>query len=168
MPDHEKGGGKAVDRDHHRWHPGDGVAGDRSHIRIEAVQDISVPVPGDIAPPGVHDLVINIRLNIIADPDAELCRDAFDQVGKDQGRNRTGKHDHRHNPQLVRLISRNDIDQIFGSHAGDQPQGSGKDPDHRIEGNGPLIAGAVGKDPPPVIQDLGKSPLPQGIEEALV
>ena len=168
MPDYDKGCQKSVYRDHNGREPAYGIGRNRSHIRIEPVQDIAVPILNDLAPAGIHDLIIDICLDIVAYPNAQFGRKTLYQIRKNQGRQRADQNDHHHDTQLVRLIAGYDVDQIFRRNRGNQTKRSAKDSDQGIKEDRPPVFPAVGKDPPPVIQDLSNGPVTNMIEYAAI
>ena len=102
-------------------------------------------------PVRVHDLVENIRLNVIVDVNAHLGGDPADDTVKGQAENSASHHNRHHNPQSAGVIAGNDVDHVFAGHTADQPQGSAENAQKQIKKNSPFVTEAVAEDPFPVV-----------------
>ena len=154
MQDHEKCGDEVVDRDDDRREPADGIAADRADIPVEAVQDIAVGILVERQPVRIHDLVENVRLDIIIDIDAELRRDPADDAAEHQAEHRAPQHDGYHYPQFAGIVPGDDIDDILAGHTADQPHRCTEYTKDQVKCDGALVPGAVAEDPFPVVYDL--------------
>ena len=88
MHDHKKCSDKIINRDYDRRKPADRIAADRADIPVEPVEDIAIGILVQRQPVRVHDLVKDIRLNIIVDINAQLRRDPADDTAECQAENR--------------------------------------------------------------------------------
>ena len=111
----------------------------------------------DGQPVGVHDLVEDVCLDLVVDPQFQLCADPAEDIVEYQREQRAGNHDDDQIRQLLRLVSCDDVDQILADDACRQSQSRTEDTQDRIENDGSLVPFGIGKDPLPVIDDFFES-----------
>ena len=165
MENHEKAGEELVQGNHDGRQPTDGIAAHRTDITGKAVQYIPVGILIDCHVIRIDNLVEDIRLNIVVDIDVQFRSDAADEAAEHQAEHRATHHDAHHDPQLAALVTRNDINHVFPGNTTHQSHGGTENPQYQIKSNGSLVAQAIRKDPPPVIQNLLQSPFPPFTDE---
>ena len=159
MPDHNKCCHKIINCDNNRRQPADRISTYRIHITVKTVQHISVTVPVNLKPVCIDDFIKNICLNIIINIDTELRGNPADYIRKSQAENGTSHSQHNHDPQLVGLVSGNDIDHILTCHTAHKPHRGAENAEQRIEHDRSLVFFTVRENPFPVVNNLGKGPV---------
>ena len=141
--DDEEGDDEIVHEDDDRREPADGVAGDRAHVAGKAVEQIAVGVLAHGVPVRVDDPVKDIRLDVVADVDAQLHVEAAKPVADGQVEDR-GRHCHGHqHPELVRLVAGDHVQQVLAHQAAhDAERRADQAHDRRVHDR-PLVLFAV-------------------------
>ena len=154
VPDDDEGRNEVVYRNDDVRDPVDRIAGNGAHIVVEAVEEISAAVLGDIQPSGIHDLVENVCLDLMVDAQGKLGRDPFQDIGEDQAEDGTADTERNEKSQFFVLVAGNDIDDVLGDDAGYQAERGTDDTEKDIEENGSFVLPGIGNDELPVIQDF--------------
>jgi len=166
VPDDYEGSDEIPESNDDVGDPVHGIAGDGAYIVVEAVEEITVAVGGDIQPLCVHDLVEDIGLDFVVDAEGELRRDPVEYAGEDDVEHGASHRYGYEHAQLFVLVAGNDINDVFAYYAGNQGEGGAEDAQDGVEDDCAFISSGIGKDELPVIHDLAESAfLPASIED---
>ena len=154
MHDNAQSGEELVYRDDDSGEPTDGICAHRADITSESVQHIAVAVAVDGHPVGIDDFIEDVALYVVVDVYLQFQCYASQHIADDQSEERTAHHHENHDPQFRHLIARNDIDEVFSGDTRHQSQCRAQDTEYDIEGDGFLVAFAIGENPPPVVKDF--------------
>ena len=135
MKNHHKSRDKIIKCQNNIGKPADGIAADRTDIRIKPVQNIPIGILIHRQPVRIHNLIKNLRLDIIVYIKSQFHGISAYQTGKNQTDHRTGHHADQHDPQLIHPEICNNIDQIFAEHRRTQAESRAADSEDRIENN---------------------------------
>ena len=152
----KKGSEKGVEGNDQIGQPAHRVGGHRTHIAVEAVEDVAVGVAAQLQPVGVQHLVKDGSLNVVVHHQTDFGGNTGDQALEYQAEQRRTDHQGDHQPQLGGLITGDDINGVLTGHRRHQSQGGADHTQHHIDQHRPLVAPGIAKNPPPVLQHLAK------------
>ena len=165
--EHHKGDDKGIDVDDEIRNPVDGVGCNGPDITVEAVEQIPAGIAAQLVPARVDDPVKNLGLDVIADIDGNAGEDPAVQTGKQERESRHPQHDAQEQPELVPLLTHDDVDERPAQPGRTDGETGTEDPDQRIEHDDPSVLPGEAENPFPVVDEIGEGAVVEPPNELL-